>query len=82
MEHCSDCDGQGFKFIDEETARVCPKCKGKGVVDFITNVLGPRPLTVEESLQEIISSMAEKLAEQVDEDIMGQLLGDKRDRNI
>jgi RecJ-like exonuclease len=79
LEICSKCGGDGFTFVDKDTARVCFWCKGKGKVDFITNIIGPSLPTFSEYLSE---QMAERMKEAIDEDVMGQLLGDKNDRNI
>ena len=41
---CSRCDGQGEILHGkiELADYICPKCKGKGIVDWVENIMGRR----------------------------------------
>jgi len=37
---CPDCDGDGEVMGDYPFSETCPKCKGKGTLDWIENIMG------------------------------------------
>ena len=40
-EICNKCDGKrALETTDPEILRQCPKCRGRGIVDWIENIMG------------------------------------------
>jgi hypothetical protein len=48
----------------------CPECLGKGYLDWIENIIGSRNSFIESFHNEIVSQMAQQMAEQIDRDIL------------
>jgi len=37
---CPECDGDGFVMTDYPYTGPCPKCKGRGSLDWVENIMG------------------------------------------
>jgi hypothetical protein len=41
MDDCSKCNGKGYLVNRKKVLRRCPKCLGRGELDWVENVVGP-----------------------------------------
>lgn len=86
---CDKCEGRGTSWI---YTTPCSKCQGKGKVDWIENIVGKKPETIDTSGSNnafvgyqsglckttgsdniIINALAQQLANEIDQEIMGSL---------
>jgi len=41
MDDCSKCKGKGYLVNRKRVLRRCPKCLGRGELDWVENIVGP-----------------------------------------
>ena len=82
LETCSECNGTG---CDNKSSGICYKCKGKGKINWVDNVMGPKeslfsftysdaPLYTLSSIEEAIrNKIAKELADKIDQEIIEKI---------
>ena len=41
LDDCAKCNGKGYLLSRKKVLRRCPKCLGRGELDWVENVVGP-----------------------------------------
>ena len=67
---CDKCEGTGRHKFKENYLLRCPKCRGKGVVDWISNVVGVKVKTIDDYKNDFVAFASEMLSQKIDNEIM------------
>lgn len=81
---CDKCNGKGnLPTKNPDVVKQCPKCYGKKKLDWIENVVGVTKIkaSFNEIQKEMMDILGAKIAKQIDDDILKEIIKDAKDQN-
>ncbi len=90
---CNKCDGGGsfpkkFASVKDPHFLNCPKCQGKGIVDWIENIVGSKPFIASDSSavfnnipQAALCRASQQFSNKIDQEIMESLVKQSEQNN-